>query len=214
MESFVYPIVSCVYHIVPCVYPIVSFVYPIVSRVYPIVSCMYPIVSCVYPIVSCMYRIISWVYPIISCVYPMVIVDHVENNVAGTLIRLLTCLLADYLPFYASWECRRQNYLWRAFEQGGMFIVPHLLRQGASTLRSHRKDCPIKSILRNARECRSKIYHYPGLHVFICRFVLSVHIFKCFFMYSVFYLTSSGVHCIWVCHCVHTYVFLCFTSFE
>jgi hypothetical protein len=35
----------------------------------------------------------------------------------------------------------------RAFEQGGIFIVPHLLWHGASVLRSHQKDRPIQSPL-------------------------------------------------------------------
>jgi hypothetical protein len=35
----------------------------------------------------------------------------------------------------------------RAFEQEGMFIVPHLLWHRTSVSRSHPKDCPIQSPL-------------------------------------------------------------------
>jgi hypothetical protein len=43
----------------------------------------------------------------------------------------------------------------RAIEQGGIFIVPHLLWHGASVFWSHPKDCPIQSPLTtHYRGCR------------------------------------------------------------
>jgi hypothetical protein len=47
----------------------------------------------------------------------------------------------------------------RAFEQGGIFIVPHLLWQGPRFFRSHPKDRPIKSPLTTYR-----IYFNPSSH--------------------------------------------------
>jgi hypothetical protein len=67
--------------------------------------------------------------------------------------------LIDYLLFYVPFKnfsliCRRHHCRWkhakldlcsalRAFEQGGIFIVPHLLWHGPSFFRSHPKDHPI-----------------------------------------------------------------------
>jgi hypothetical protein len=49
----------------------------------------------------------------------------------------------------------------RAFEQGGIFIVSHLLWHEASVFRSHPKDCPILSPF-TTHEGMWRIYSYPG----------------------------------------------------
>jgi hypothetical protein len=51
----------------------------------------------------------------------------------------------------------------RAFEQGGIFVVPHLLWHGTSFFRSHSNDCPIKSPLTTHKEMWG-IYFNPDFH--------------------------------------------------
>jgi hypothetical protein len=51
----------------------------------------------------------------------------------------------------------------KAFEQGGIFIVPHLQWQRALVFQFHPKDCPIKSTI-TTHKGKLRIESYPDPH--------------------------------------------------